>query len=47
MGIVILRGNYPTNEGGCPRGVIVLRGICPEGVLVLIYIYYVLYATDF
>ena len=46
MGVVVLRGNCPTNEGSCPMGIIVLRGRserlrdelglrCPEGALVL------------
>ena len=34
MGVVVVRGNCPTNRGGCPIGVIVLgvdvpRGSCP------------------
>ena len=31
MGVVVPRGNCPTNEGSCPIGVIVLRGSCPQG----------------
>ena len=36
MGVVVLRGNCPTNRGSCPIGVIVLgvdvpRGSCPGG----------------
>ena len=38
MGLVVLRGNCPTNRGSCPIGVIVLgvnvpRGSCPGGYL--------------
>ena len=36
MGVVVLRGNCPTNTGSCPIGVIVLRDGCPNGVVVLI-----------
>ena len=32
MGVVVYRGNCPTNEGSCPIGTIVLRDICPERV---------------
>ena len=40
MGVVVLRGNCPTNRRGCPIGVVVLggnwqRGSCPTGVIVL------------
>ena len=33
MGVVVLRGNCPTNRGSCPTGVIVLQGSC-LGVIV-------------
>ena len=35
MGIVVSRGDCPPNDGSCPIGVIVLRGIRPEGVVFL------------
>ena len=35
MGIVVLRGNCPTNKSSCPIGIIVLSSRCPEWVLVL------------
>ena len=35
MGVVILMGSCPSNEGSCPIGVIALRGTCHEGLLVL------------
>ena len=31
MGVVVLKGNCPTNRGSCPIGLIVLRGRCPKG----------------
>ena len=35
MGVVVLKGNCPTNRGSCPIGYIlgvdVLRGSCPGG----------------
>ena len=39
MGVVVLRGNCPTNRGNCPIGVVVLRvnvprDSCPRGELV-------------
>ena len=36
MGVVTVRGKYPTNRGICPIGVIFLRGRCPKGVIVLV-----------
>ena len=33
MGLVVLRGNCPTNRGSCPIGVIVQRSRCPKGVI--------------
>ena len=35
MGVVVLRGNCPTNTGSCPMGVIVLRGKCHKEIVVL------------
>ena len=35
MGVVVPRDFCPTNEGGCPIRVIVLRGRFPEEVLPL------------
>ena len=35
MGVVLLRGNCPTNRGSCPLGVIVPRPRCPQAVVVL------------
>ena len=36
MGVVVLRGDCPTNRGSCPIGVILLRGRCPKQVVVLV-----------
>ena len=33
MGVVVPRGNYPTNEVSCPIGVIVLKGYLSLGVI--------------
>ena len=35
-GVVVLRGNCPTNRGSCPIQVIVLRGRCTKGVIVMV-----------
>ena len=36
MGVVILRGNCPTNRGSCLIGAIVLRDRCPKGIVALV-----------
>ena len=36
MGVVVLRGNCPTNRGSCLIGVIILRGRYLKGVVVLV-----------
>ena len=36
MGVVVLKGNCPTNNSSCPMGLIVLRGrVGVSGVIVL------------
>ena len=36
MGLVVLRGNYPTNRGSCPIGVIFLGVDVPRGNTVVL-----------
>ena len=36
MGVVVLKGNCPTNRGSCPIGVIVLRDRYPQEEVVLV-----------